>query len=298
MIKVSIIIPTYNRNNDLKECEDSLMKQESPFSDFEAIIIDDGSTDNTKSLFIDSTRWKNMQLTYLQQEKKGPTSAMNKGIRMAKGAILSFIDSDCIAEKSWIRNIILYHEMFPKVMAIQGNYLDITNNHFTAIVEQKLQKQYLDYLISNKKEDNLIGLLISCNCSIKKEAFSLLNCFFDESLRSGYDIDIANQLLAKKEKIIYIKEITVKHKNRASLSSYLQRYFIVGRGEYLLQIKWEKSYRDYELNKLNKPRFALELFREFISEYKLAGVFYFIICLLRKLSRKSGFIYEKIKKLT
>ena len=85
---VSVIIPTYNRCWILKEAIDSVLSQK--FSDFEIIVVDDGSTDATNELL--STYGD--QITTICQKNKGVSAARNVGISIAKGDYIAFLDSD------------------------------------------------------------------------------------------------------------------------------------------------------------------------------------------------------------
>lgn len=85
---ISVIIPTYNRANFLHEAIESINDQN--YSNLEIIIVDDGSTDNTKKIV------KNLgsNLKYIYQKNKGPAAARNTGLKVAKGEIIGFLDSD------------------------------------------------------------------------------------------------------------------------------------------------------------------------------------------------------------
>jgi len=85
---VSVIIPTYNRAWVLKEAIDSVLAQE--FKDFELIVVDDGSTDNTGEI-LDSYE---QDILVLRQSNKGVSAARNRGIDAAEGRLIAFLDSD------------------------------------------------------------------------------------------------------------------------------------------------------------------------------------------------------------
>ena len=76
---LSVIIPTYNRERYVKEAIDSVLAQ--TFTDYEIIVINDGSTDNTK----ETLRPYLNKIEYIEQENKGVSAARNAGIRAAKG---------------------------------------------------------------------------------------------------------------------------------------------------------------------------------------------------------------------
>jgi glycosyltransferase involved in cell wall biosynthesis len=88
MPKVSIILPTFNRIDTIMRAVTSAQKQS--LQDWELIVIDDGSTDNTAALL----EGCDPRLTLIRQENRGFTEARNAGIRAARGEYLSFLDSD------------------------------------------------------------------------------------------------------------------------------------------------------------------------------------------------------------
>jgi glycosyltransferase involved in cell wall biosynthesis len=85
---VSVIIPTYNRLSFLQKAVDSVLAQ--TYSNFELIIVDDGSEDNTPDLFADY----DPAIVYLRQENKGPAAARNAGVKAAQYDLIAFLDSD------------------------------------------------------------------------------------------------------------------------------------------------------------------------------------------------------------
>lgn len=85
----TIIIPTYNRVNFLKIAVESLLAQN--FTDYQIIIIDDGSSDKTQALI---KKYQDVRIKYYYQNNQGPAAARNLGIKKAKGQYICFLDSD------------------------------------------------------------------------------------------------------------------------------------------------------------------------------------------------------------
>ena len=86
--KISVIIPVYNGERYIKEAIDSVLNQ--TYENYEIIVINDGSTDNTIKIlknYVNKIRWKN-------QENKGVVSAKNSGIKIAKGEYFAYLDAD------------------------------------------------------------------------------------------------------------------------------------------------------------------------------------------------------------
>jgi len=97
---ISIIIPAYNAEKAIKECLSSLTNQSLSRNKYEIIVVDDGSTDRTCEIA------KKYKVNVISQGNGGPAVARNRGAREARGDILIFTDSDCIADKDFIEKMI------------------------------------------------------------------------------------------------------------------------------------------------------------------------------------------------
>jgi glycosyltransferase involved in cell wall biosynthesis len=126
---VSVILPTYNRAHIVSKALQSVLAQTYP--NFEVIVIDDGSTDNTKEI-ITNIACKDPRVKYFRNnENKGPAGARNVGISLAKGELIAFIDDDV--------------EWFPNKLERQVNLLQTLPEDY-AVVYSGLYK-----IFSNKK---------------------------------------------------------------------------------------------------------------------------------------------------
>jgi glycosyltransferase involved in cell wall biosynthesis len=86
---VSVIIPTYNRSKYLEEAVYSVLEQ--TCQDFEIIVVDDGSTDNTREIV---ENFKDLRINYIFQKNRGAGAARNSGVRAARGSLIAFLDAD------------------------------------------------------------------------------------------------------------------------------------------------------------------------------------------------------------
>ncbi len=102
MVKYSFIVPVYNTSKYLKKCLDSLVKQ--TFKDFEIIIVNDGSTDNSKDI-ISKYEKKYDNIMVITQKNAGLSMARNNGVKKAKGKYLLFVDSDDYVEKDLLKEL-------------------------------------------------------------------------------------------------------------------------------------------------------------------------------------------------
>lgn len=110
---ISIIIPTYNRSGFLREAIDSVLKQ--TWKDFELIIVDDGSTDNTQELLSNYTG----KISLISTEHKGPSAARNRGIQTAQGEYITFLDSDDIWKPDKLKKQMDFFKNNPHIFICQ-----------------------------------------------------------------------------------------------------------------------------------------------------------------------------------
>jgi glycosyltransferase involved in cell wall biosynthesis len=105
-LKASVIIPTYNNCSILQKNIDSILNQSIPLSEYEVIVVDDGSTDSTSEIF---EKYDSNNLKYIKKEHSGRAKARNSGIVASSGEIIIFIDSDVIPCKNFVEAHINAH---------------------------------------------------------------------------------------------------------------------------------------------------------------------------------------------
>lgn len=118
-MKFSIIIPVYNVEDYLKRCLDSVIQQS--FSDFEVIIINDGSTDKSRNICEEYER-KDRRIKLYNQDNMGLSAARNNGIKKASGDYLLFLDSDDYYEKDLLIKLNKYTNSKYDVIRFQVQY--------------------------------------------------------------------------------------------------------------------------------------------------------------------------------
>ena len=115
MVEVSVIVPTYNRWWILKKSLEALFNQSYPKDKYEIILIDDGSTDDTKAM-IESLS-PSCKFKYLRNEKRmGIPRTRNRGIRKARGEYIIFTDSDVVVIPDFIAQHMSYHKKYQDVI--------------------------------------------------------------------------------------------------------------------------------------------------------------------------------------
>lgn len=174
MQTVSVIIPTYNRCNKVIKSVESVLYQTFPIH--EVIIVDDGSTDSTKSFF---TRIKNNYIKYIYIDHSGlPSVARNAGLEIASGEYIAFLDSDDF----WFPN-----KLYEQMKQVK-NYPEIPLFCCNAFVEKKdgYQKYYHNTVIPSSlwSYDLLIknNIVITSSVIVKKDLLMSLGGFPEDKI--------------------------------------------------------------------------------------------------------------------
>lgn len=105
---VSVIVPIYNSEKYLKRCVDSILSQ--TFSDFELLLVDDGSTDGSGSI-CDEYSVKDSRVRVFHKENGGVSSARNLGLDNARGEWITFVDSDDYLEESFLAELSVFEDV-------------------------------------------------------------------------------------------------------------------------------------------------------------------------------------------
>jgi glycosyltransferase involved in cell wall biosynthesis len=188
---VSVIIATYNRANFLRETLESVLHQS--FRDFELIVVDDGSTDDTRRL-IDAC---GSTIRYYYQENRGPAAARNLGVRQARAPWLAFQDSDDLSTRDHLQvlhDYVLAHPQYAMVFA-NGVYLGgHEHRRETIIPARKSRRLAAEGVRLNDLFEKSIARLQAA--LISKAAYDAAGGM-NESLRVCHDLDLFLRLCAK-----------------------------------------------------------------------------------------------------
>ena len=220
-IKVSVIIPVFNQEECISASLDSVINQD--FDDFEVIIIDDGSTDNT--LQIIEEKFKNCPIPHkiIHQENNGASSARNKGISMASGEYIVFVDGDDYILTNHLSQ--LYNESydFSLIQMVKKRGSDLTDPHYYEF-DQISAKDFIKLELEMKIPFNFVQL------SYKTDIIRKNNLKFREDVVYGEDTDFALRALSYGDSIKINNEITyfyIQHEESISHTSNLKRFYYI-----------------------------------------------------------------------
>jgi len=119
MIKISIITPSFNQGKFIEETIQSVLGQKYP--NLEYIVVDGGSTDNTRKILKKYTG----KMIWISEKDKGQSDAINKGMRMATGDVMAFLNSDDLYAKRTLYKVARFFTDHPKAQWVSGDYFII-----------------------------------------------------------------------------------------------------------------------------------------------------------------------------
>lgn len=199
-MKLSIIIPAYNSEKVIEKCLCSCLNQDISHNDYEIIVVDDGSTDNTKNIVL-SMKEENNNIVYIYQTNAAQGAARNNGLSKAQGKYIWFIDSD-----DWIKENIL-HEIIEK---LDSQELTAVLVGHATVYAQRIAKweQFNNSIISSGKDllrQN--NFFISPTYAIWNKDFLLNNNIrFIEHIYHE-DAEICPRMYYKAKRIGFINEV-------------------------------------------------------------------------------------------
>lgn len=119
-MKITVIVCTHNRCESLKDTVRSLQQQNFPASDYEIIVVDNNSTDNTEAIVGGLSSSSAARVEYLFERMLGLSLARNRGVAHAKGEIVAFIDDDAVADATWLLNLTRVYEEEKEAVCVGG----------------------------------------------------------------------------------------------------------------------------------------------------------------------------------
>lgn len=225
---VSIIIPVRNRQEDLADCLASLTSLLYPAEKTEIIVVDDASSDDSLQV---AARFPVKTISL--KTHKQVSYCRNLAVQGAKGEILAFIDSDCVADPLWLQELIpVFGD--PDVGAVGGmvdSYFEDKRLDRYEKVKSSLQ---VATWFKRSDETERFFYVPSCNLLIRRNLFLNLGGF-REDLHVGEDVDLCWRLQNHGEALEYRPVGMVYHKHRNSLWPFCRRRFQYGTSEPVLQ---------------------------------------------------------------
>jgi glycosyltransferase involved in cell wall biosynthesis len=222
---VSVVVCSYQGAATLGECLNSLMRLNYP--DYEVILVDDGSTDDTAAI-----AGQFPQVRYLRQPNQGLSVARNVGMRSARGQVVAYTDSDCSADEDWL--LYLVDGLRDQgVEGIGGPNLTPPADNVTAQCVAASPGNPSHVMFDDQLAEHLPG----CNFAFLREALVEVGGFDPQFRQAGDDVDLCWRLLDRGRRLGYAGSAMVWHHRRRTVRAYYQQQKGYGRAEAMLAFK-------------------------------------------------------------
>jgi glycosyltransferase involved in cell wall biosynthesis len=235
-LSFSIIIPVYNRPNEIDELLESLTKQNFT-DDFEVLILEDGST--IKSDVIVEKYNKQLDLKYFYKENSGAGASRNLGMQNASGNYFIILDSDVLVPKQYLYEV---------SKALQQNYTDAFGAPDAAHASFTPLQKAINYSMTSvlttggiRGKKQAVGKFQprSFNFGLSKIAFKKTKGF--SKMKNGEDIDLTFRLWENEFETQLIENAFVYHKRRSSLKQFFKQTFGFGTARPILNKKYPET---------------------------------------------------------
>jgi glycosyltransferase involved in cell wall biosynthesis len=207
---ISVVIPSYNSEKTIEKCLDSLLNQ-SYRGEYELILVD-SSNDATPEIV--SARYPGVKLIHLK-EKTDPGTARNMGVENAKGEVIAFIDSDCMAGHGWLEEIDTAHKSDYNIV---GGVVKNGNGKGDLVAWAGYIAEFREFLPGVPKRD--VIHIPTCNISYKRKVFQEFG-FFEGEYYPQEDLVFNYNLWKHGERILLEPRIQIFHHHRSELKGFL-----------------------------------------------------------------------------
>lgn len=214
---ISVIMPVFNGGKFIAEAIESVLSQS--YSDWELIIVDDGSTDGTADIV---KRYESNKVHYVYQTNQGPSNARNKGINLARGEFIAFLDADDLYAINKLEEQLYFLKSYPEtdIVYCDADVVDESLNHLYFLHSEGVYKT---------KEDFLAMALFRQIVPLPQSVMARATCFrsgirFNPEYVHGEDYDLTIQL-AKRYRYGYLPKplyIYRRHENNITNSHQKQ----------------------------------------------------------------------------
>jgi glycosyltransferase involved in cell wall biosynthesis len=222
---VTIVVCSYNGARTLRDCMRSL--EDLHYPDYEVIFIDDGSKDNTQEIMKEFPRVRN-----IAQKNQGLSAARNVGIAAARGAVVAFTDSDCMADRDWLY-FLIHTLLSSEFAAVGGPNISPPATDWIQATVGAAPGSPSHVLLTDTIAEHVPG----CNMAYHKWALEEIGGFDIEYRKAGDDVDVCWRLMQRGYIIVFSPAAVVWHYRRFEVRTYFSQQLGYGEAEAMLRYK-------------------------------------------------------------
>jgi len=223
--RVSVVVCSYNGAKTLRGCLEALGRLHYP--DYEVVMVDDGSRDNTQEIMKDFPRVVN-----IRQPNMGLSVARNNGMNAGTGSIIAYTDSDCMPDEDWLYHLVqtLLRTQFA---AVGGPNISPPAADWIQAAVAAAPGSPSHVLLSDVEAEHVPG----CNMAYHRWALEMINGFDAVYRKAGDDVDLCWRLMQRGHRVAFSPSAVVWHHRRFTVDAYFSQQKGYGEAEALLRFK-------------------------------------------------------------
>ena len=214
----------------LRSCLDALARQTMATSDFEVVVVDDGSPVATAG--IQEEFASRLRLRVVRQENAGPAAARNRGVREAAGDLVAFTDDDCLPRPGWLEHLTAAEAVNPGSLVGGSTVNGLPDDLFASTSQLIVDLVYEHF---NADPDDAF-FITSNNMLCRRDRLLDLGGFDSSYRRAGAeDRDFCDRWRTAGHKLVWRHDAVIEHRHPQSLSEFVDLHYRYGRGAHRYQ---------------------------------------------------------------
>ncbi len=230
--RISVVVCSHNGARTLRDSCEGLLRLEYP--DFEVIVVDDGSTDQTAAIASE------YDFVVLRTRNRGLSRARNTGLHVATGEIVAYLDDDAYPDPHWLTYLAaaFLNSSSAKHAAIGGPNIPPPDDGPIAACVAHSPGGPIHVLLSDRQAEHIPG----CNMAFRKSCLEAIGGFDPQFRVAGDDVDVCWRLQQQGWTLGFSPAAVVWHHRRNSVAAYWRQQKGYGRAEAMLEKKWPEKY--------------------------------------------------------
>ena len=282
----TVIIPTFNRHEKLRDCLSSLRNLKLETDRFEAIVVDDGSTYPVIEIVAAFKNHLNIQL--IRTENQGPAAARNCAAQYARGRFLVFTDDDCQVCPDFLNLLEEQFKSSPDCI-LGGRTTNIASSNLYAATNQVIIDLVYAFYNRNVLEATFFA---SNNMAVPTESFRLIGGFNARFTVASEDREFCNRWIHSGYTMRYLSVPTVRHAHSKTFISFCKQHFNYGRGALQFHHVCKRRHSGKLVDHL---KFHLDFIRhlpDYLSSQKHKKTLILAMLFVWQVCNAAGFLYE------
>ena len=291
---VSVVIPVYNDPEGIRATLDSLVEQSAPADRHELIVVDNGSTDDTRRVVREYCDTVDNLRLLVEDDIQSSSAARNRGVEAAAGPVIAFVDADMVVGATWVADVAR------RMAETDAAYLACDVTLFTDAEEGVVAEynRHNDLHVERFIEE--LSFAPTCCLVARRELFEELGRF-DSRIHSGGDVEFGNRVAAAGHRLRYCPDIEMYHPTRTTLGALLRKARRVGRGKTQLRRNHPDRYGSPHLGAFNpmeflppRPGFLRRSIRSWSELPAWKKLVFFLLSYITSLAKAYGQLLELV----